>query len=111
MQFALERGAKCWNGGEFYGGEDNNSLTLLNHYFTLNPKDAEEIVLNIKGGVCSLPHHMSFYTRLRLLSSSICKPTSRMAQKVECPSLKLALCAVCGGTNVDCQSEKRGQVL
>ena len=51
MRAALKHGANCWNGGEFYGTEEYNSLHLLNSYFTKYPEDAEKVVLSIKGGV------------------------------------------------------------
>jgi pyridoxine 4-dehydrogenase len=49
MKTALDGGANLWNGGEFYGTAENNSLTLLNKYFTKFPEDAEKVVLNVKG--------------------------------------------------------------
>ncbi|MCJ1475886.1 Pyridoxine 4-dehydrogenase [Lambiella insularis] len=51
MRTALSRGANFWNGGEFYGPPDRNSLQLLNRYFTKYPGDAEKVVLSIKGGI------------------------------------------------------------
>lgn len=35
--------------GTFYGTPTNNSLHLLNHYFTTHPSDADKVVLSIKG--------------------------------------------------------------
>ncbi|TIA69797.1 Aldo/keto reductase [Aureobasidium pullulans] len=35
--------------GTFYGTPTNNSLHLLNHYFTAHPSDADKVVLSIKG--------------------------------------------------------------
>ena len=43
--------ATFWNGGEFYGTPENNSLTLLRAYFTQYPEDAAKVVLSIKGAV------------------------------------------------------------
>lgn len=40
-----------WNGGEFYGKPDYNSLVLLERYLEKYPEDASKFVLNIKGGV------------------------------------------------------------
>lgn len=40
----------CWNGGEFYGPPDYNSLILLERYLEKYPEDADKIVINIKGG-------------------------------------------------------------
>ena len=51
MRAALDAGANFWNGGEFYGPEDNNSLVLLEKYFARYPEDAEKVVLSIKGGM------------------------------------------------------------
>ena len=49
MREALARGANFWNGGEFYGTPEKNSLTLLKSYFTKYPEDADKVVLCIKG--------------------------------------------------------------
>jgi pyridoxine 4-dehydrogenase len=51
MKKALSLGANYWNGGMFYGTPDNNSLHLLNRYFTKYPEDADKVVINIKGGL------------------------------------------------------------
>ena len=51
MNAALESGANFWNGGQFYGTPDNNSLHLLREYFTKYPENASRIVLSIKGGL------------------------------------------------------------
>ena len=40
-----------WNGGEFYGPPNYNSLVLLKHYLEKYPEDAGKIMLSIKGGV------------------------------------------------------------
>ena len=50
MRAALAAGANLWNGGEFYGPPQSNSLHLLNAYFTKYPEDADKVVLSIKGG-------------------------------------------------------------
>ncbi|KAI0145485.1 putative aldo/keto reductase [Xylariaceae sp. FL1272] len=50
MREAISRGATLWNGGEFYGPPDYNSLVLLEKYFEKYPEDAEKVTLNIKGG-------------------------------------------------------------
>jgi pyridoxine 4-dehydrogenase len=57
MKAALAAGANFWNGGENYGSPECNSLHLLNDYFTKYPKDAEHVVLSIKGGC--LPGEMT----------------------------------------------------
>lgn len=49
MDAALENGANYWNGGEFYGTPDYNSLHLLRDYFTKYPEKASKVVLAIKG--------------------------------------------------------------
>ncbi|KAF4124059.1 pyridoxine 4-dehydrogenase [Geosmithia morbida] len=51
LKAAIESGATCWNGAEFYGTPEYNSMTLLKHYFTRYPEDASKITLIIKGGV------------------------------------------------------------
>ncbi|KAL1610501.1 hypothetical protein SLS60_002170 [Paraconiothyrium brasiliense] len=49
LKTALDNGVNLWNGAEFYGPADNNSLTLLEQYFSKYPEDAEKVVLSIKG--------------------------------------------------------------
>ncbi|KAL8744625.1 MAG: hypothetical protein Q9190_003153 [Brigantiaea leucoxantha] len=49
LRAALAAGCNMWNGGEFYGSSEANSLTLLNRYFTKYPEDASKVVLSIKG--------------------------------------------------------------
>lgn len=39
-----------WNGAEFYGTPQYNSMTLLKAYFIKYPEDAEKVTLIIKGG-------------------------------------------------------------
>lgn len=52
MKAALEAGATAWNGGVFYGTPENNSLTLMNKYFTKYPEDVKRVKsINIKGGM------------------------------------------------------------
>ncbi|KAI1334988.1 voltage-gated shaker-like K+ channel, subunit [Xylariaceae sp. FL0016] len=51
MRTALKQGMNFWNGGQFYGPEERNSLVLLEQYFEKYPEDANKIVLSIKGGV------------------------------------------------------------
>ena len=51
MRAAVEAGSNCWNGGDFYGPPENNSLTLLRKYYDKYPEDADKVVLNIKGGL------------------------------------------------------------
>lgn len=49
LQAALGAGSNFWNGGEFYGPPDANSLVLLEKYFAQHPGDADKVVLSIKG--------------------------------------------------------------
>ena len=49
-------GANFWNGGEFYGPPESNSLQLLAAYFKEYPADAEKVVLSIKGGLNAQTH-------------------------------------------------------
>lgn len=51
MNTALSCGANFWNGGEFYGSPEANSLQLLNKYFTAFPDKADSVFLSIKGGL------------------------------------------------------------
>jgi pyridoxine 4-dehydrogenase len=51
MKASLDNGCNFWNAGEFYGTPDNNSLTLMESYFTKYPEDASKVVLSIKGGL------------------------------------------------------------
>ncbi|KAK8096479.1 hypothetical protein PG999_012423 [Apiospora kogelbergensis] len=50
LDAALEQGCNFWNGGEFYGPPDNNSLVLLEKYLAARPAGtADRIVLSVKG--------------------------------------------------------------
>ncbi|KAK4193511.1 NADP-dependent oxidoreductase domain-containing protein [Podospora australis] len=49
LKAALAQGMNFWNGGEFYGTPDNNSMTLLAAYFEKYPEDADKVVLSMKG--------------------------------------------------------------
>ncbi|KAI8955312.1 voltage-gated shaker-like K+ channel, subunit [Xylaria longipes] len=51
MRAALKNGSNLWNGGEFYGPPEYNSLVLLEKYFEKYPEDAEKVVICIKGGL------------------------------------------------------------
>ena len=53
LKMAAESGATLWNGAEFYGTPEYNSMTILKHYFTKYPEDADKITIVIKGG-CDL---------------------------------------------------------
>lgn len=39
-----------WNGGEFYGTPDYNSLVLIERYLEKYPDDADKFIVSIKGG-------------------------------------------------------------
>ncbi|KAF2969468.1 hypothetical protein GQX73_g4132 [Xylaria multiplex] len=54
LKSALNAGINCWNGADFYGSPANNSLHLLNRYFTAYPEDAEKVVICIKSGVADM---------------------------------------------------------
>lgn len=49
MRTALKNGMTFWNGGEFYGTPEYNSMTLLDRYFAQYPDDAAKVVLSMKG--------------------------------------------------------------
>ncbi|KAK4165710.1 pyridoxal reductase [Cladorrhinum sp. PSN259] len=49
IKAALDAGCNYFNGGEFYGPPDNNSLTLLKKYYEKYPEDEAKVLLNIKG--------------------------------------------------------------
>jgi pyridoxine 4-dehydrogenase len=51
MDAALATGANFWNGGQFYGTPEYNSLHLLRDYFTEHPDAAKKVTLSIKGGL------------------------------------------------------------
>jgi pyridoxine 4-dehydrogenase len=55
MKTALECGCNYWNGGEFYGKPENNSLALLRKYFAKYPEDADKVVVCIKGATRVVP--------------------------------------------------------
>lgn len=54
LKAALAAGVNVWNGADFYGTPDSNSLHLMNRYFTAYPEDADKVVLSIKSGVVSM---------------------------------------------------------
>lgn len=45
-----------WNGGEFYGPPNYNSLVLVERYLEKYPEDAGKITLSIKGGINPQTH-------------------------------------------------------
>ncbi|KAJ2988119.1 hypothetical protein NUW58_g4142 [Xylaria curta] len=56
MRAVLKNGNNAWNGGEFYGLLDYNSLIILERYFKKYPEDAEKAVICIKGSINSETH-------------------------------------------------------
>ncbi|KAL4893947.1 Aldo/keto reductase [Aspergillus ambiguus] len=54
LKTALQHGVNVWNGADFYGTPDNNSLHLMNRYFTAYPEDAGKVVLMIKSGLVDM---------------------------------------------------------
>ncbi|KAJ5094295.1 aldo/keto reductase [Penicillium angulare] len=54
LKAALETGVNVWNGADFYGTPDQNSLHLMNRYFTAYPEDADKVVLTIKSGIVDM---------------------------------------------------------
>lgn len=53
MKAAVNNGVTFWNGGDFYGTPEWNSMTLLKEYFTRYPEDADKVTIIIKGGLDS----------------------------------------------------------
>uniref|UniRef100_A0A093UVV9 Protein qutG n=1 Tax=Talaromyces marneffei PM1 TaxID=1077442 RepID=A0A093UVV9_TALMA len=51
LKAALSAGMTVWNGADFYGTSENNSLHLINRYLTAHPEDADKFVLCIKSGL------------------------------------------------------------
>lgn len=51
LKAALDRGCNFWNGGQFYGTPEYNSLTICAAYFEKYPEDADKVILSIKGGI------------------------------------------------------------
>lgn len=51
LKAAYDNGAFLWNGGEFYGKPDYNSLQILAKYFSQYPDHADKVVISIKGGL------------------------------------------------------------
>ncbi|KAF7928367.1 uncharacterized protein EAE98_002170 [Botrytis deweyae] len=51
LKAALDKGCNFWNGGQFYGTPEYNSLTICAAYFEKYPEDADKVVLSIKGGI------------------------------------------------------------
>jgi len=58
MRVAIKNGANFWNGGDFYGPPEYNSLVLLERYFEKYPEDADKAVISIKGGLNPKTHQL-----------------------------------------------------
>lgn len=54
LKAALTGGVNVWNGADFYGTPENNTLHLMNRYFTAYPEDADKVVLSIKSGIVDM---------------------------------------------------------
>lgn len=54
----LVTSGNLWNGGEFYGPPDYNSLVLLERYFEKYPQDADDVIISIKGGLNPATHKL-----------------------------------------------------
>ncbi|KAJ5095929.1 aldo/keto reductase [Penicillium alfredii] len=54
LEAALKAGANVWNGADFYGTPDYNTLHLMNRYFTAYPEDADKVVLTVKSGIADM---------------------------------------------------------
>ncbi|CAK1362395.1 Pyridoxal reductase [Cercospora beticola] len=51
LRAALDAGVNVWNGADFYGTPQANTLHLLNRYFSKYPEDADKVILSIKSGL------------------------------------------------------------
>lgn len=51
MEHAYECGARFFNGGDFYGTPERNSLHVVKKYFEKHPEQANEIVFSLKVGL------------------------------------------------------------
>lgn len=51
LRAALAANMTCWNGGDFYGTPEANSMTLIRAYLDKYPEDADKFVLSMKGGL------------------------------------------------------------
>lgn len=57
LKAAVEADVVVWNGADFYGTPENNSLHLINRYFTAHPEDADRVVVCIKSGLIDMKTH------------------------------------------------------
>jgi pyridoxine 4-dehydrogenase len=54
LKAALAAGVNVWNGADFYGTPEHNSLHLLARYFAKFPEDADKVVVCIKSGIVDM---------------------------------------------------------
>ena len=54
----LVTSGNVWNGAEFYGSPDYNSLVLLERYLEKYPRDADNVIISIKGGLNPKTHKL-----------------------------------------------------
>ena len=54
LKAALAAGVNVWNGADFYGTPEHNSLHLLARYFAAFPEDADQVVVCIKSGIVDM---------------------------------------------------------
>ncbi|KAI1840578.1 hypothetical protein JX266_013242 [Neoarthrinium moseri] len=54
LKAALDAGVNVWNGADFYGTPEHNSLHLLARYFAAYPDDADRVVICIKSGIVDM---------------------------------------------------------
>ncbi|OKL64628.1 hypothetical protein UA08_00942 [Talaromyces atroroseus] len=54
LKAAVAAGMNLWNGSDFYGTPENNSLHLINRYLKAYPEDAEKFVVCIKSGLLDI---------------------------------------------------------
>ncbi|KIM92950.1 hypothetical protein OIDMADRAFT_107026 [Oidiodendron maius Zn] len=58
LKAALAEGVTLWNGADFYGTPEHNSLHLLASYFATYPEDADKVVVCIKSGVVDMRRYL-----------------------------------------------------
>lgn len=70
-----------WDGGEFYGTPEYNSLVLIERYLEKYPEDADKIVLSIKGGMDVKTKHIDATAEgtRRTLDNSLAQLKGRVA--------------------------------
>lgn len=51
LRSAVASGVYLWNGADYYGSPESNSIHLMKRYFTEYPEDAEKVVFTLKTGM------------------------------------------------------------